>query len=1384
MIKFFYKNNNKNLVLFVHGFMGQKNTWSEKGVEKIPDFLIKNPEITKDFDLAEFQYYTQLSSIIQKVKYFWGLAPLPWVSKKKFTQNLSIDDITDIFYSHLNVNLKNYDKIIIVAHSMGGLISKATILKLIADNKNKVELFLSLCVPHNGSKIADLAKLILNNPNVDDLTPLSALIDKVNRGWIDGKITELLPETIYFQGKNDFVVPNESSAGYDSRDVQIVSSFDDHSSILTPSDSESIVIVAITEAILDTLKKKAKTEKRLFNADLSNESLDLIAEKIGKKIGANAISVKDWGSVAGDEPILATHLTSRSIFIQNIIKETPKPWIAIYGMHESGKSQLALLITKNLGAGSTWLNFKNYEKENIIKKICESFGAEDFEALKIKIDQGIQQGKSIIVLDDLPKLGTSQSADSFLNSFLDFCFSKNISVISTSNHRISNSLVSVHADKITEIEIPPMTEEETLEVIETYPNSLNFDLKELIHVITAGHPSYLQFVCRFLEDKNWKIEKQELLKLLSGSLFSDLNDETLSKFILNIEDSQSRELMYRLNIIKSDISDKEIKIVSECNPEIERPIEKLNSVIGTWIQKRIGIYSLSPVFKRLGVENVTQKLFRQISYKLGKSLMEKKNLSQYEVRNLINYFKDAEKYDNAGFIVLTLLQQSNENSDFYYTSRLHFATWYFESLPEKMALILRLYIRTLQFNIAVSRESEHDHAINFLRPDLVKLFNEALDNKIDVYLPALTLSSSYLREDSENALKYFSYYINSSNYKRLPETSMVELNQISDYDSSIIWLILMTIDNIPSLTKWFENTKLLPQMIDESENEQPFLLSNSLFQNFIQKERSKETPDWLLLVKQFSDIYDLASEYNLEILKALSVKYQIRIQSEMLNDIKAAEEIYLSYGTDLKDNLQTFLINDELGRQLYLKDDKEKAKGYLELAAAYFSEKFVTSKAESLHILALITSENDQMKAHLYMEHLYEFVNKNIFIAEVVLIQFIGEYAASLLSIGKDKEAMFKFIEGYEILLDTFEDNDDYYNLQLKFGNAIGYLQKLIETGTPPAGNRYTRPYRGMFTAVKDLKDLFFHEKLQIVNLIIIDFYELENNKVEAGRWAAKIFQLREKVDIKIFAKMLTQLHGYHIIEGNYSAAIDQHLEVERLTNELLASEDQQINNDELSSITAKIKHGVEKTSIGQDSDFELVVMVLNPILFHLLTRFLKGEINPEELAAIFKDVLSKCRYLFKDHVTLDYLDGLITDIPPTNIESVTVVGEINQLPQPSHGNLQILGYLICTLAMGPRDAIEIHFKLSQCFPLYAGVVNNSILVPFYFEFWKKKINDDPKQFKNVRKLESNLKLAITLPIKYQLPAIFSLVSSSLTYNTEEKDSTWLKDYLEQYGEY
>ncbi|WP_066441030.1 hypothetical protein [Chryseobacterium sp. CCH4-E10] len=259
MVEFISENNKKNLILFVHGFTGGKETWlTNSEGKRIPDYLLEDKEIIENFDLAYFEYYTKFIDKIDKVN--WLISCLPFFQKRKFKKNLSVEDIKDILYSHIDVRFNKYQNITIIAHSMGGLISKTVILKLIEDNRNKVNLFISLAVPHNGSNLANIGRLILNNPNVKDLSPLSDIIDKVNRDWIEIKNRNLIPKTIYFQGKNDFVVPNNSSSGYDSREkgkeYDIIYTDDDHFSILQPENENSTLIVSIKRELLNSLKKK------------------------------------------------------------------------------------------------------------------------------------------------------------------------------------------------------------------------------------------------------------------------------------------------------------------------------------------------------------------------------------------------------------------------------------------------------------------------------------------------------------------------------------------------------------------------------------------------------------------------------------------------------------------------------------------------------------------------------------------------------------------------------------------------------------------------------------------------------------------------------------------------------------------------------------------------------------------------------------------------------------------------------------------------------------------------------------------------------------------------------------------------------------------------
>jgi len=278
MIEFISKNQKQNLILFVHGFIGGRETWvDETNPHRILNYLMNDKYLHEQCDFALFNYFTQLSDKFATVKWLISF----FSGGKKLKKNLSIDDLSDLLCSEIQVNLKQYERIILVAHSMGGLVSKSCILKMLDNgNESKIVLYISLAVPHNGSDLATLGRIILNNPQVEDLGPLQIFLNDVNQKWIKQKA---LPATIYHQGKNDNIVPKTSSIGYDVRDIKPVYSDDDHFSILKPEKEDDIVVTSIADsikAILTNPPGKAGSEKSIEKDQGSSDSFSNISGSV------------------------------------------------------------------------------------------------------------------------------------------------------------------------------------------------------------------------------------------------------------------------------------------------------------------------------------------------------------------------------------------------------------------------------------------------------------------------------------------------------------------------------------------------------------------------------------------------------------------------------------------------------------------------------------------------------------------------------------------------------------------------------------------------------------------------------------------------------------------------------------------------------------------------------------------------------------------------------------------------------------------------------------------------------------------------------------------------------------------------------------------------
>lgn len=250
MIEFVQKKGHKAIVLFVHGFMGGKETWRNASKQYLPDMLLENDKIADFFDFAYFNYFTELvqkTSHKRKLKILRAIFPR-FVAPVK--SNVSIEELGELLGSQIRYELRSYSEIIIIAHSMGGLISKYYILNELKESSiTTVKLFISLAVPHAGSEISTFGKLIMDNVQISDLNPLSNIIRYLNHSWIG---TSGVPLSKYFYGQYDEVVPKNSALPVTKVDEGI-SCECDHTSICKPETKECFIFKAIEQNLVDCM---------------------------------------------------------------------------------------------------------------------------------------------------------------------------------------------------------------------------------------------------------------------------------------------------------------------------------------------------------------------------------------------------------------------------------------------------------------------------------------------------------------------------------------------------------------------------------------------------------------------------------------------------------------------------------------------------------------------------------------------------------------------------------------------------------------------------------------------------------------------------------------------------------------------------------------------------------------------------------------------------------------------------------------------------------------------------------------------------------------------------------------------------------------------------
>ncbi len=215
-----YKDHAPNLLFFTHGFGGNANRW-----DKMISIIKEDRELSIEYEIKKFNYPTT------KFIYFGLFKRLP-----------AIENIADALKTEIQliIDKKKYKKILIVAHSMGGLVARKYLVEQFENIlKSDIELNLILyATPNKGSDLANIYKTIsIGNIVVSQMCKKSKFLENLNDDWDKYKIINKI-DIMYVHAGQDKIVKSDSPDKIFAGKMIKTDINKDHFTIGVPKDKE------------------------------------------------------------------------------------------------------------------------------------------------------------------------------------------------------------------------------------------------------------------------------------------------------------------------------------------------------------------------------------------------------------------------------------------------------------------------------------------------------------------------------------------------------------------------------------------------------------------------------------------------------------------------------------------------------------------------------------------------------------------------------------------------------------------------------------------------------------------------------------------------------------------------------------------------------------------------------------------------------------------------------------------------------------------------------------------------------------------------------------------------------------------------------------------
>jgi len=1085
---------------------------------------------------------------------------------------------------------------------------------------------------------------------------------------------------------------------------------------------------------------------------------------------------------------LVEHSSLREETVQNLVQILENhTWIAIDGSLGSGKTQLAVLLVQYLISQGNctkckWFRFRDLTIEQACLRFDRAIEALVGHPSTGSLNQWYSEltdilgANTILVFDDLPRLAGGDELENRLIQLAQVGHNKGIHLLSTSFYQLPQNLQqSVGSQIIHTIKVPAFTNSEATELFRAYnaPNSfLDPERVSSLNGLANYHPSLLAAIAVYLHRQNWQFSEQTIDSLLRGDHNIDINEETLNRILVAIQDERSQELLYRLNLVLGHFSIEDMQALADVSPHIERPRQQLNNLIGVWIQRDVNNYfRVSPLVKVLGSQDISINVRQECYLILGERIVCT-DLDQYNAFSAICYFIMAEAFNKAGSLLLVALSKLEDHKVQIDDGGL-LTLWSQRPLPEQMDLGIRLLVRNYQILLGFKLEKSTTYLLNDL---------DSLIDKVTIQegVMVMSVTASFIGKCPEQVgflrlNRYLRTALHLSSEARLPDGRELSLPNETPFEL-LIWIITRNIQSKVDIDDWIVT---LEQLTNE-QKERTF--SNRLAEaaclsvantlGLLEGNKPENKRDWQSTLIATRKLAESSSNLGLELLWACAIRAEVNILVDYNRNLNKAMEVTTLAITRASDDARVQLLLKEcLGRQFIFAGRHSEAVTCLTQALSYSTESYPLLRLRTFLSLSQAISNQEPYLAIQYAQQAVNLAQASEEIPETELIKALGELAISKW-LAIDLSAAFEvWDKAGECLLKYRRDNNLWKDVFVLYAHITGYFMAIAATGSPPNnienGESYTAPFQGIFLAQKSTNpDSYNPTRDCLLPTQLAFIAEAIGNDECALRWSIKGMEMSREAEQLVPRTSLIRIIIPHLVlENRYAEVFDLAVEVGILLVALNQLGQSGKNILESGINIQSVLGSTESETWRQAESCSLIYGVL-PIIFHIANIAIH---QPELAKSQAIDLSTICQEISSVSGTQSLWATTVIIINQIHLQQSTYIELINQ-----YQNLNSYDYILSILGLMAATLQE-NIPLTQVFNVHLYIIDQvqrltnsnsttwrKIILPYFFNYWKTAVEKVMFRFDNPQQVASMMYQVQDLPIEKQGQAILSIIQNSL----------------------